>query len=129
MSPGARGNRTIEPVEASGLELVGYSDLDDRAAFKLAVQEVAGRWYLYCGHLWHRGWSIVDVTEPGDPHVVRFVPGPPDTWTIQVNVADGLMVTALQRIPPQWGGRAGAAFEEAAFVWDVHDPIEPRRLS
>jgi hypothetical protein len=119
----------IEPLEASGLDLVGYSELDGRPAFKLAIQEVAGRWYLYCGHLWDRGWSIVDVTEPAEPRVVRFVPGPPDTWSIQVNVADGLMVTALQRIPPQWGGRPGAAFEEAALVWDVRDPTEPRRLS
>ena len=129
MSAGARGLGSIEPVEASGLDLVGYSELDDRPAFKLAIQEVGRRWYLYCGHLWHRGWSIVDVTDPTDPQVVRFVPGPPDTWTIQVNVADGLMVTALQRIPPQWGGRAGATFEEAAIVWDVREPTEPRRLS
>ncbi len=128
MSAPADG-RQIEPLESAGLELVGYSELDGRPAFKLAIQEVAGRWYLYCGHLWHRGWSIVDVTDPADPQVVRFVPGPPDTWTIQVNVAEGLMVTALQRIPPQWGGRPAAAFEEAALVWDVRDPVAPTQLS
>jgi hypothetical protein len=128
MTARADGSR-IEPLESSALGLVGYSELDDRPAFKLAIQEVEGRWYLYCGHLWHRGWSVVDVTDPAEPRVVRFVPGPPDTWTIQVNVADGLMVTALQRIPPQWGGRPGAAFEEAALVWDVRAPTEPRLLS
>jgi hypothetical protein len=38
------------------------------------------------------------------------VPGPPNTWSAQVAVADGLMVTALARIPPQWGGRADEPF-------------------
>jgi hypothetical protein len=122
-------DRAPAPLELSGLEVVGYSAVDDRPAFKLAIQEVGGHWYLYAGHLWHRGWSILDVTDPAAPRVVRFVVGPPNTWTIQVNVADGWMVTALQRIPPQWGGDAGAGFEETAFVWDVADPVEPRLVS
>lgn len=115
--------------EIDNFELCGYSALDDRPAFKLAVQEVDGRWYLYCGHLWHRGWSIVDVTDPQAPAPIGFVPGPANTWTIQVNVADGIMLTALQRIPPQWGGEPDRPFEESALVWDVSRPKEPRLLS
>jgi len=33
--------------------------------------EVGNRWYLYTGHLWHYGWSIVDVTDPKDPKFVK----------------------------------------------------------
>jgi hypothetical protein len=117
------------PIEASGFEILGYSEFGGRPPFKLALQVVDDRWYLYTGHLWHRGWSIVDVTDPVRPEVAGFVPGPPNTWTAQVAVADGLMVTALARIPPQWGGRPDEPFEETAIVWDVRDAVAPRELS
>ena len=115
--------------ELHGLELVGYTDVGGRPGFKLAIAEIADRWYLFCGHLWHRGWTVLDVTDPSTPEVLRFVPGPENTWTAQVNVADGLMLTGLARIPPQWGGDPGRPFEESAYVWDVRDPADPRRLS
>src|SRR5450756_30300 len=82
---------------ASHFEPVGYSAMDNRlGAFKMAIKKVNGRWYLYTGHLWHYGWSIVDVTDPRDPKFVKFVPGPENTWTIQMTLHDDIMVTALQ---------------------------------
>ncbi len=120
---------TRPAVESSGFEVLGYTEVGGRPPFKLALQVVDGRWYLYCGHLWHRGWSIVDVTDPARPEAVGFVEGPPNTWTAQVAVADGLMVTALARIPPQWGGRPDEPFQETAIVWDVRDPLAPREVS
>jgi hypothetical protein len=115
-----------EPIESAGFEILGYSEVDGRPPFKLALQVVDDRWYLYTGHLWHRGWSIVDVTDPRRPEPVGFVPGPANTWSAQVAVADGSMLTGLARIPPQWGGRVEEPFEEAAIVWDVRDPASPR---
>jgi hypothetical protein len=113
---------------AHNLELVGYHDLAGRPAFKLAMQEVAGRWYLYTGSLWHRGWTILDVSDPSAPEHVAFIPGPENTWTIQIQVADGKMITALERIPPGWGGREGHSFSEGFLIWDVSEPRKPRRL-
>ena len=84
-------------LEQRGVELVGYHDLAGRPGFKLAMQRHGDRWYLYLGHLWHRGWSIVDVTDPRLPRLCRFLEGPRDTWTIQVQVAAGRMVTALEK--------------------------------
>jgi hypothetical protein len=77
--------------------LVAYHDLDGRPAFKMAMQVVDDRWYLYLAHLWDRGWSILDVTEPFHPELVRFVEGPDNSMTIQVQVSHGLMLTALER--------------------------------
>jgi hypothetical protein len=113
---------------AHRVRVVGYSDLAGRPGFKLALQEVGGRFYLYVGHLWHRGWSIVDVTDPGAPRVVRFIEGPPNTWTIQVQVAGGRMITALERIAPGWGGDPDAPCETGVLIWDVRDPEAPARL-
>lgn len=118
-----------EPVEADGVDVLGYTDVDGRPPFKLALQEAGEHWYLYTGHLWHRGWSILDVTDPTRPSVVGFVEGPANTWTTQVAVADELMLTGLARIPPQWGGRVDQPFDEAAIVWDLSDPVAPRELS
>ncbi len=117
------------PVEAHGIEQVGYLDCDGRPPFKLALQVVGDRWYLVAGHLWHRGWSVIDVTDPAEPRLVRFVPGPPDTWTAQVQVADGLLLAGLSRVPERFGGRPDALFEECAVVFDVRDPTDPRELS
>lgn len=119
-------SRPPAATEMDGVELIGYSDVAGRPPFKLAIAQVGHRWLLYCGHLWYRGWSIVDVTDPSDPRPVGFVEGPRDTWTTQVNVADGILLAGLARIPPKWGGRDGARHEEAALVMDLDDPISPR---
>ncbi len=116
------------PHFAHNIELVGYHDLNRKPAFKLAMQEKNGRWYLYAAHLWHSGWSVLDVTDPAAPEYAAFVAGPENTWTIQVQVADGKMITALERIAPGWGGQDGKPFAEGFYLWDVEQPTKPRRL-
>jgi hypothetical protein len=114
----------------SSVTPVGYSGLDGRGgAFKMAIKESNGRWYLYMGHLWHRGWSIVDVTDPADPQLVKFIPGPDNTFTIQVDLHDNLLITALQRIIPGWTDQPGKPFEEGLLLWDISDPVNPKQLS
>ena len=60
---------------ARNIEPIGYHDLNGKPAFKLAMQEVNSRWYLYVAHLWHRGWSVLDVTDPAAPEFCTFIPG------------------------------------------------------
>src|SRR5918996_3074781 len=118
-----------EPLECKGFRVLGYHDLQGRPAFKLATQEVDGRRYIYTGHFWHRGWSILDVTDPAQPGYVAFVDGPENTWTLQVQVAAGLMVTALEGPGSGWGIAPGLPPEEGALIWDVRtDPTRPRQL-
>jgi hypothetical protein len=118
----------VTPFFAHNIESLGYHDINGKPAFKLAMQEVGGRWYLYMAHLWHRGWSILDVTDPTAPEYVSFIPGPENTWTIQIQVADGKMITALERIAPGWGGAEDQPFSEGFLIWDVADPKSPRQL-
>lgn len=117
-----------KPYLANNIEVLGYHDLGGKPAFKLAMQEVAGRWYLYMGHLWHRGWSILEVTDPSSPRYVAFVPGPENSWTIQVQVAEQKMITALERIAPGWGGAEGKPYAEGFLIWDVSNPEKPRQI-
>src|SRR5690348_9500724 len=73
--------------QASNMRPAGYSNLDGRGgAFKMAIRQVNGRWYLYMAHLWNHGWTIVDVTDAANPRVAKFISGPDNTWTIQMEL-------------------------------------------
>src|SRR5215471_4426140 len=66
---------------------------------------------------------------PRAPELLRWLPGPPGTMTIQVQVADGMMITALEHPPP--GLRIGdphAQPKDGFLIWDVHEPDRPRLL-
>ena len=78
----------LEQHFTSGFELVSYHDLEGKPAFKLAMQVVGDRWYLHLSQFWQRLFSIYEVTDPGAPRKVAEIPGPPNTWTLQVQVAD-----------------------------------------
>src|SRR5678815_5686432 len=89
---------------ADNVDIAGYCRLDDKPAFKLQVQEVNGRWYLYVAHLWTQGWSIVQVT-------------------------DGKMITGLERIGEQgWGGDPSKPNAEGIYIWDASDPEDPKQV-
>jgi len=126
----ARSDPIPQGWQARNMEAVGYSAMGGRlGAFKMAIKKVAGHWYLYTGHLWHYGWSIVDVTDPQDPKLVKFIPGPDNTWTIQVTLHDNLMVTALQKGSTTWGQDPTKPNEEGILVWNIRDPVNPKELS
>lgn len=95
----------------------------------MAIRQVGERWYLYTGHFWHSGWSIVDVTDPAKPEVVKFVPYPgTNTWTLQIDLSGDTMVTALEKPFANFGGDPGAPFGEGVLIWDIADPINPKQL-
>jgi hypothetical protein len=115
--------------QALNMRPVGYSNLEGRDAFKLAIKRVGDRWYLIMGHLWSDGWSVVDVTNPADPKYLKFIPGPSNTWTIQVTFHDNLLITALQPKVPSWGGVAGAPSAEGFIAWDISDPLNWKQVA
>ena len=121
-----------DPIPSGGVgqnvSVVGYSNLDDRPGFKMSIVESNGRWYLYMGHLWHFGWSIVDVTDPSSPKVVKFIPGPSNTWTIQMEISGNTMITALEQIAEGWGGDPAKPYDEGVLIWDISDRLNPKQV-
>ncbi len=111
-----------------GLQFVGYADLAGRPASRMVIHEAGGRWYLYAGHAWHPGWSVIDVTDAAVPRLVRFIAGPANTDTGQMELAGTRMITPLARVPEDRGGRPGEPFEEGFRIWDVADPELPRSI-
>ncbi|MFC4242174.1 LVIVD repeat-containing protein [Gryllotalpicola reticulitermitis] len=113
-------------AESRGIELVGYHDLGKNPAFKVAMQRVGERYYLYLSHFWVSRWSVIDVTDPANPELISHVDGPPASWTYQVQVADGLMIGALERPTPGWGYDPAATEEVGVLLFDVKaDPAHP----
>lgn len=130
-------NVDLPIAECKNFELVAYCDMNKRPNFKMGIQVVDGRWYLYTGHFWHNGWTIVDITDPYHPEPKHYWEGPEhNTWTNQVQVADGLLVTALERIgtwiPAEraalWGYVPGLPNDEGVLIWDVRRPLDPKLL-
>jgi len=117
-------------AESRGIELVGYHDLEKNPAFKIAMQRVGDRYYLYLSHFWVSKWSVLDVTDPTQPQLVGSAAGPADSWTYQVQVADGLMIGALERPTPGWGYDPEKTEDIGVLVFDVEaDPAHPALLS
>ena len=122
-------NFPVGKAYSKGFEPIGYIGLEDRPGFKMALHKAGDRWYLYVAQLWCSGWSIVEVTDPRQPRFVRYIAGPPNTWTLQVQIADSRMVTSMERIPPGWGDDGSGKFGEGFILWDLADPENPKQLS
>jgi hypothetical protein len=124
----ANEQKVLGDWEANRIQPVGYCDMDGRPAFKMSIREHNGRWYLFTGHFWHSGWSIVDVTDPASPRPVRFLQGPENTWTLQMELSGNTMITSLEQIFPNFGGDRKKPFDEGVLIWDISDPERPERL-
>jgi hypothetical protein len=127
-----RGPRLTQPV-ARNLDIVAHTDLGGKPdGIQLQYHEAGGRSYLYLGHLWSGGVSIVDVTTPASPEVVGFVPTPNEhTWHIKVQIADDIMMLPCEFLffTTQAQGLDPAKAAKGARFFDVSDPTSPRELS
>ena len=50
--------------------------------------------YLYVGHFWSGGVSILDISDPKHPKPVTYIPCPRNTWNTNIQVADDLLLVA-----------------------------------
>jgi hypothetical protein len=122
----------MEKGVAKNIEMVAYHDLESRPGFQMAMQVVDDKWYLYLAHFWHQGWTILDITDPTNPTYIKFVQGPGHCETNKIQIADGIMITQLQEQIHFPGVREvdpNQAYEEGIYIWDVKDPVNPKRLS
>src|SRR5260221_14343558 len=101
----ARADEIPAGWQASNMKPVGFNNLEGRATFQLAVKQVQGRWYLYTTT---GGINVLDVTDPADPKLIKWIPWPKGTSMSQVTLHDNLMLTALARpiTPEEASGKA-----------------------
>ena len=113
--------------QAENVKPIGFSSLGGRfGGFKIAIKHTANdKWYLYTGHSFNQGWSIVDVTDPANPRYVKFIPYVTDDKkiiTAQVTLHDNLMLTSLNSFTPQKNPLP------AVLLWDISDPENPKQV-
>jgi hypothetical protein len=117
-----------EGAYAKNVEFVSFTDVGGHIPFKMSIQQANGRWYMYVGAQNDRGWAVLDITDPSDPSVLNWIPGPKNTRTVQVDIADGKMITGLER--SQGGGDTDPTkpWDDGVLIWSLSDPVHPSLL-
>jgi len=77
------------PDYARNMRIIGHSDQGGRPD---GVQIMVHRGFAYVGHMFSKGWSIIDVRDPRNPRAVNYVPAPPGTWNIHLQAHDDLLL-------------------------------------
>jgi hypothetical protein len=77
------------PDHARNMRIIGHSDQGGRPD---GVQIMVHRGFAYIGHMFSRGFSIVDVRDPTKPKPSAYIPAPPGTWNIHLQVHDDLLL-------------------------------------
>lgn len=78
-----------KPDFARNMRLVGYCDQGGRPD---GVQIMVHRGYAYVGHMFSKGFSVLDVRDPKNPRAVEYFPAPPGTWNIHLQTHDDLLL-------------------------------------
>lgn len=109
-------------IEARGLELVGHCDLGGSGD---GMQIMRNGDVVYVGHMGDHGvgTSVVDVSDPRRPRLVRQLPAPAPARSHKVQYADGLLLVNHELFPPR-----ETAAETGLAVYEVSRPAHPRRI-
>ena len=105
--------------QGSTIELIGHSDLDGSGD---GMQITRNGDALYVGHLGTSGMStsIVDISDPARPTVVRQFEAHPGSHGHKTQVGDGLLLVNTEQF------KGGDPYRAGMAVYDVSDAFDPR---
>jgi hypothetical protein len=78
-----------KPDYARNMRIIGHCDQGGRPD---GVQIMVHRGYAYIGHMFSKGFSVVDVRDAKRPHAVNYLAAPPGTWNIHLQTHDDLLL-------------------------------------
>ena len=78
-----------KPDFAYKLLLIGHSDQGGRPD---GVQLMVHRGFAYVGHMFSKGFSVIDVSDPRNLKPVNYVAAPENTWNIHLQTHDDLLL-------------------------------------
>jgi len=78
-----------KPDYARNMRIIGHSDQGGRPD---GVQVMVHRGFAYVGHMFSKGFSIIDVHDAKNPRAVNYVAAPANTWNIHLQVHDDLLL-------------------------------------
>lgn len=83
------GTELPAPDHAHNMRLIGHSDQGGRPD---GVQIMVQHGHAYIGHMFSKGFSVLDVRDPRAPKPVQYFPAPPMTWNIHLQAHDDLLL-------------------------------------
>lgn len=137
-----------KPDYAKKMKLIGYSDQGGRPD---GVQLMINKGFAFVGHMFSKGFSVIDVRDPRDPKPVNYVPAPENTWNIHLQTHDDLLLVINAKdmfasaefqdereyYKGALGKKVGTADATSApprdwtagmAVYDIANPAEPRKI-
>ncbi|MGA8959666.1 MAG: hypothetical protein WB475_05595 [Pseudolabrys sp.] len=78
-----------KPDYARNMRIIGHTDQGGRPD---GVQVMVHRGFAYVGHMFSKGFSVIDVRDAKNPRAVNYVAAPPNTWNIHLQVHDDLLL-------------------------------------
>jgi hypothetical protein len=135
------------PDYARNMRLIGHSDQGGRPD---GVQIMVHRGFAYIGHMFSKGFSVIDVRDPRTPCAVNYLAAPANTWNIHLQAHDDVLLVINARdmfaaaefadekayYKGQLGKVVGTAERKSSdrnwtagmAVYDVSDAARPRRI-
>jgi hypothetical protein len=77
------------PDYARNMRIIGHSEQGGRPD---GVQIVVHRGYGYVGHMFSKGFTVMDLADPRNARAVNYLPAPPGTWNIHLQAHDDLLL-------------------------------------
>ena len=74
---------------ARNMKLIGHSDQGGKAD---GVQLMINKGFAYIGHMFSKGFSVVDVRDPKNPKPAGYYPAPHNTWNIHLQTHGDLLL-------------------------------------
>ena len=132
---------------ARNMTLVGHSDQGGRPD---GVQLMVNKGYAFTGHMFSKGFSVIDVRDPKNPMGVNYVAAPENTWNIHLQTFGDLLLVINAKdmfaasefadekayYTTQVGktvgvdevGKRARDWTAGMAVYDIANPAEPRRI-
>ncbi len=109
----------MHPEDTSGFRLLGHSDLNGHGD---GMQVMPRGDALYVGHFGPsgKGTSILDISDPTVPRLVRQWDAPVGSHTHKVQVADGLLMVNHELFRSEGPAPVGMA------IYELGDPFDPQ---
>jgi hypothetical protein len=78
-----------KPDYAKNTKLIGYTDQGGRSD---GVQVMVNKGYAFVGHMFSKGFSVIDVRDPRNPKPVNYVSSPENTWNLHLQTHGDLLL-------------------------------------
>ena len=124
MAPGADAKHRAATPSEQPATVVAHVPLEGSPTNQINLQENGGKRYLYIGAHSNHGVTVVDVTNPGQPNVIRRLPWPNQAPSGRLQLVSGGL--GLAEAPDSSSMAADPMPSRTVNVLDLSDPANPR---